>query len=209
MARGATLQIVYDDPWSEAAYPLDTNPELWERLIRGDCARVVVLSPTARRSMIELYFPQTLGLPPLRRFSSRLTSQELAAEATTLAAGDRWIVEGEIWAEHFLPRAEAVISIETDRVAAMAPQTRRRMYIDLDTVLKWIERTRAKRRQRKASAGSHTSPLDAALTARTPSTNGIPKPTSVAIAEDEYPDKLIRVTTRAQVRALRTLRAGD
>ena len=33
------------------------------------------------------------------------------------------------------------------------------------------------------------------------------KPTVLSIAEDEYPEKLVRVTSRAQVRELRKVRA--
>ena len=57
---------MYDDQWDAATDQLYENAELWERLIGGDCDRVVVLGPAGRRSMLELCFPQTLGLPPLR-----------------------------------------------------------------------------------------------------------------------------------------------
>lgn len=57
------MRRVYDDGWAAAIDPLYENPELWERLIGGDCARVVVLGPSVGRSMLELYFPQTLGWP--------------------------------------------------------------------------------------------------------------------------------------------------
>lgn len=125
--QSTSLEPVYDDLWDKATDQLYVNTDLWERLIHGDCARVVVLGPSVGRSMLELYFPQMLGLPPLRRFFSYSTPEELAAEATRLAATDRWIAEGEIWAESFLPRAEVILSVETERLALMARPTGARL----------------------------------------------------------------------------------
>ncbi|WP_194892735.1 hypothetical protein [Catenulispora pinisilvae] len=195
---------MYDDPWEEANYPLHHDAELRERLIGGGCARVVVLSPLIGQSMLDLYFPQGLGLPPVRRFARNATRDELelaelAAEATRPAAADRWIAEGEVWAEYFLARAEAVVSVETDWIDFIAgPRRPRPPRLDLDRVWKWIRSARDKRRHRSA-----LDLLPLATASRTAM-----KPTSLAIAEDEYPEKLIRVTSRAQVRALRKVRAA-
>jgi hypothetical protein len=188
---------VYDDPWDETNYALYGDADLWSRLISGGCGRVVVLSPLAGRSILDLYFPQGLGLPQVRRFASNATPEDLAAEATSLAAGDRWIAEGEIWAGYFLARAEAIVSVETDWVAVIA-NPRRPRPLDLNTVSTWIRRARDKRRH------PGTPDLLPIATAN----RSAMKPASLAMAGDEYPEKLIRVTSRAQVRALRKVGAS-
>ena len=145
------------------------NPELLQRLLFGECDRVLIVSPPIRRSVLEFYFPQTLGLPPLRCPRGDITADQLAAEAEGLAATDRWITEDRWWAECFMDRAEAIVSIETRRVAAMA-----RGY---------------------------------SLTHRSPGATGR-KPPALSLAEQQYPEKLIRVTTSQNVRQLRMVRAG-
>lgn len=94
----------------EATSRLPGNGELWERVINGDCARIVLLTPPMRRSMFELYFPQTFGLRPLSSHSYYApANSDLSATARDLAATDRWVVEGTNWIEHFLPRACAIL----------------------------------------------------------------------------------------------------
>ena len=96
------------------------DPDLLGRLLGGECERVLIVGPLIRRSFLEFCFPQTLGLPPLRCYSRSLTPAELAAEAENLAATERWITEDPLWAEHFMARAEVILSIETKRVASMS-----------------------------------------------------------------------------------------
>lgn len=195
-----------DDEWDETNFPLPENAELWERLIRGECSRVVILSPPRRGSMLTLYFPQTLGLPPLRCRYDTSEPQGPAGDAAILAATDRWIAEGEAWARYFMPRAEAIISVETHRVVAAAVPAPT-LAITADTVSKWVHRARAGRRRRGTSDESGISALDLALSSRLLEHSRSPKTPSLEIAEQEYPDKLIRVSSRAQVRTLRKVRA--
>lgn len=194
-----------DDLWDPDrwdAEPAPLNTELWERLIRGECARVVILSPLVWRRMLEFYFPQTLGLPPLLpSFSVDLTPTELAARAESLAAGDRWITEGPAWAEYFLPRAEAIISVETEMVDVLSRPVPR-LYWDLGTLMNWAK---ARRRKHRARQQVESSMLD--LVGATRRTQADRKPAALAIAEDDYPDKLIRVSTWQQIRALKKVRA--
>ncbi|HEY3481158.1 MAG TPA: hypothetical protein VGL02_19880 [Streptomyces sp.] len=198
------------DAWDDVNFPLPepepANAELWERLIHGECSRVAILSPAVGRGMLELYFPQTLGLPPLwcRPYSNPET---LAAEAADLAANDRWIAEDEVWVRHFLPRAEAIVSVETTRIAVMATPARR-TYVDAETVAQWIRRSRARRR-RGREGEPPISALDLALAPTPVVGSRVMKPVSLAVAEEDYADKLIRVSTRGQVRALRKVRANS
>lgn len=194
-----------DDLWDLNRWDAEPgllNTELWERLVRGECARVVILSPLVARKMLEFYFPQTLGLPPLPYFSVDLTPTELAARAETLAAGDRWITEGLAWAEYFMPRAEAIISVETEMMDVLSRPSPR-LYWNLGTIMNWAN---ARRRKHKARRRAEPSMLDLALDAGR-RTHADRKPAALAIAEDDYPDKLIRVSTWQQIRALKKVRA--
>ena len=197
---------MFFDEWKKPSSPPPVSPELWERLIRGHCSRVLLLSPLVNDSMIALYFPQTLGLRPYRCRSSTSVPKKLAAEAAAVAATDRWIVEGELWAQYFLRRAEAIISVETPRVIALASPGRR-TYLATEAVAGWLRRARAERRRHGTADQSPISTLDLALapTAHTPSRSL--KPLSLKVAEERYADKLIRISSRAQVRALRKVRA--
>ena len=181
------------------------NTELWERLVRGECSRVVIVNLSVGRSAFELFFPQTLGLPPLRRFATALAPEVLAAEAESLAAADRWITEGPEWAEYFMPRAEAIISVEAEMFSLVGPT---RGPWGIDDVLRVVRHVRERRRARRAaSRQSVASLLDLALDQPLRAQRVRMKPAALAVAEDEYPEKLMRVTSRAQVRELRKVRA--
>jgi hypothetical protein len=196
---------MYDDQWDAATDQLYENAELWERLIGGDCDRVVVLGPAGRRSMLELCFPQTLGLPPLRYSIGYSRAEHLGANAAEAAATDRWIVEGEDWAPYFMPRADAILSVETARVAAMALFSAN---AEITPFGRWKRQAlrSLRRRWTAGEAGPGISVIDAVLAQEPLRTDYPMKPESVAIAEDEYGEKLIRVSTQAQVRALRQVR---
>ncbi|MEY9929179.1 hypothetical protein ABH926_003819 [Catenulispora sp. GP43] len=197
---------MYDDQWDAATDRLYGSAELWGRLIGGDCDRVVVLGPAIRRSMLELYFPQTLGLPPLRYSIGYSRAERLGANADEAAATDRWIVEGEEWAPQFMPRADAIISVETARVAAIALISAN---AGLTPFGRWKRQALGDHRRRKEAHRPGISIMDAVLEQEPIRTDFPMKPQSVAIAEDEYGEKLIRVSTRAQARALRRVRGGS
>lgn len=138
------------------------DSELWERLLSGHCARVAILSPITNRSMVELYFPQTLGLPPLWCRWMHDSPEVIAANATALAATDRWIAEGPVWIEHFLPRAEAIISVETRRVTMRANMAAASQ-ISLTEATKRMGRAAARRRSAASDENVFSSGFSLAL----------------------------------------------
>ncbi|MEZ0111656.1 hypothetical protein ABH920_005674 [Catenulispora sp. EB89] len=196
---------MHSDSGDEATDRPPINADLWARLLAGNCTRVVVLSPPMNRSIFELYLPQTLGLKPLRliEYSRR---GDLATTATSLAATDRWIAEGEEWAPHFLPRATAILSIETHRVTTMAI---RLAYPGLGTTRLRFRQARARHHQRKSNRTAGPAYLlDTALNSPRLTTNRDLKPPTLTLAEEHHAAKLIRITSNTQVRALRKVRAG-
>lgn len=159
------------------------DPELSPRLLRGECTRVVLLAPTA---VLARYLPQALGLLPMSPYQYRITG-DLATAAGKLAATDRWIVEGDQWAEFFMPRAQVILSAE-------------------------IRHTRDKGRSRRwptsrTDRRAEKSVLDMAFDQQPGWARPVVKSVKLALAEDEYPDKLLRITSWSQVRRLRKVRA--
>jgi hypothetical protein len=134
------------------------------------------------------HFPQALGLLPVSWRRYRIEG-DLATAATTLAATDRWLAEGEPWIQYFMPRAQVILSVE----------------------LPFSGRAAKTRRSHKPVRNSGDSILDIALdqSAAPIWSRGVPKSLSLARAEDEFPGKLLRVTSRAQIRALQRVHAYD
>lgn len=161
------------------------DPELWQRLLRGDCTRVVLLHPT---NVLGTYFPQALGLLPMSPYQYRITG-DMATAAERLAAADRWIVEGDQWTAFFMPRAQVILSAE----------------------IRYTRNTYTPRRWPRSGAvrESRDSVLDLAFDQQPAWARTVVKSVNLALAEDEYPDKLIRITSWGQVRRLRKVRAHE
>lgn len=174
--------VDFDGEDSRLVYDTGTG-HLWERLFGGGCTRVVLLGGGC-----STHFPQALGLLPMIWHRYRIEGS-VAVAAAKLAATDRWIVEGEPWVQYFMPRAQVIISVE----------------------LPYTARAAKTRRSHKPARHSGDSILDVALDQSSAPiwSRGVPKSPILALAEDEYPGKLLRVTSWAQIRALRKVHADE
>jgi hypothetical protein len=184
---------------------------LWEQLIAGRLNRVVVVGPPIpNRSLIAKYLPQTLGLRPIPWFAygpeqSDFADFDFPDLAEDLASRERWIIENvpTAWVEPFLRRADAILVFDTLWTRAEsqpAPAAR----VAVGSLRRALS---ARRRKRDDASGDAM--FDFGLAAKPPTGFGMLGIRSEieAIAELDFPEKLIWITTHGQISLLRKVRA--
>lgn len=178
---------------------------LWARLLTGRVTEVFVIGGS-----LAIDLPQTLGLEPILPGAYLYTpdgiprtGEEIAALAAELAASKRWISEGlsPLWTPAFMERAEAILLFDWPLRNAMQGNSQADPAVLAAMVSRWVA---WRFNQRRASDGELTSALDA-QSWRVPRSNPVADFANLAWAR--FPEKVLRVKSRRQLKILRKVRA--